>query len=54
MFHVYIFDYSDCGIYHCTIENPDEIENILVHKYNFRIKDIYYMISEKELKIQEI
>lgn len=57
MTHCYIFDYIDCKIYHTTI--PDEIEydntdEYIAEKLNINSSNIYTLLSDEELEIEEL
>lgn len=57
MTHCYIFDYVACKIYHTTI--PDEIEydntdEYIAEKLNIKSSNIYTLLSDEELEIEEL
>lgn len=53
MEHVYVFDYNAGSIYHFTIENDEDIEEVMRDK-GLRLDDCYYMASESSIDIEEL
>lgn len=53
MEHVYVFDYSTSSIYHFTINEDEDIEDIMRDK-DLRLDDCYYMTSESPIDIKEL
>ena len=62
-YHIYIFDYSDAGIYHKSTDDVDRnkteaINNddswnfeVLITELGFNINNVEYLISEEPLEI---
>lgn len=50
MEHVYVFDYCTSSIYHFTVKNDEDIEEIMRDK-GLRLDDCYYMSSESPIEI---
>lgn len=53
MKHVYVFDYCTSSIYHFTVENDEDIEEVMRDK-DLRLDDCYYMASESPIDIEEL
>lgn len=53
MEHVYVFDYYTSSIYHFTVKNDENIEDIMRDK-GLRLDDYYYMTSESPIDIKEL
>lgn len=53
MEHVYVFDYCTSSIYHFTVKNDEDIEDIIRDK-SLILDDCYYMTSESPIDIKEL
>lgn len=53
MEHVYIFDYCTSSIYHFTVKNDEDIEEVMRDK-GLRLDDCYYMASKSPIDIEEL
>lgn len=53
MEHIYVFDYSTSSIYHFTINEDEDIEDVLKSK-GVKPDDCYYMASESPIDIEEL
>ena len=55
MIHCYIFDYVNCKIYHTTIpDNIEDIDSYIADKLNINSSNIYTLLSDEELEIEEL
>jgi hypothetical protein len=52
MEHVYVFDYCTSSIYHFTVKNDEDIEEVMRDKG--LSLDNYYMASESPIDIEEL
>lgn len=53
MEHVYVFDYYTFSIYHFTVKNDEDIEEVMRDK-GLILDDCYYMVSESPIDIEEL
>lgn len=53
MEHVYVFDYCTSSIYHFTVKNDEDIEEVLLDK-GIRPWDCDYMVCEVPVDIEEL
>lgn len=53
MLHVYVLDYTLGEILHFTCDYDADIETML-ESHHIYVDDCYYMVTERELKIQEL
>lgn len=53
MKHVYVFDYYTSSIYHFTVKNNEDIEEVMRDK-GFSLDDCYYIASESPIDIKEL
>ena len=56
MEHVYVFDYCTSSIYHFTVKNDEDIEDIedIMRDKGLGLDDCYYMTSESPIDIKEL
>lgn len=58
MKHCYIFDYCPISIYHTRlpedIEDIEDIEVYLCETYGFKSSQIYFMVADEELTIEDL
>lgn len=48
-----MFDYCTSSIYHFTVNNDEDIEEVMRDK-GLRLDDCYYMASESPIDIEEL
>lgn len=53
MKHVYVFDYYTSSIYHFTVKNDEDIEEVMRDK-GLRLDYCYYMASKSPIDIEEL
>lgn len=53
MEHVYVFDYTNASMYHFTISEDENIEDVLKSK-GVKPDDCYWMYTERPITIEEL
>ena len=53
MEHIYIFDYVACKIYHGLISGEETAEDFIERK-GLKFSDVYFLISQNPLNIEEL
>ena len=56
MNHCYIFDYTNCKIYHTKLPEfeIEDVDRYIAKKLNIKISNCYTLCSEEELEIEEL
>lgn len=55
MEHCYIFDYTSSSIYHVKLpEDVEDVETYLCETYGFKSGQIYFMVTDEKLNIEDL